>query len=101
MRNLNYSEFCLWIDENDDKVEYILEYAEWSVVKIDGRYYYYDHKIEDDSDKFCEVEPIAELHCNIINDVRTTEPLYYLFDYDVFGDQVTDNEIIYWWFVEV
>lgn len=100
MTNLTYSEFCLWITENDDKVEYILEYDDWSVVKIDGRYYYYDHEVEGDSDDFCEVQPITNLRYDINHDVQI-DNLYELFECLVSGEQVTDDEIIYWWFEEV
>ncbi len=101
MKNLTYSEFCLWIDENDDKVEYILEYDDWSVVLIDGRYYYYEHD-ERRSDKFFEVEPIAQLYYSIINDIKATEIfLSCLFDCDMCGEQVCDDELVYWWFKEV
>lgn len=101
MKNLTYSEFCLWIDENDDKVEYILEYDDWSVVLIDGHYYYYEHEVEGDSDEFYEVQPIAQLYYNIVNDIKTTDSLDDLFDCDVCGEQVCDDELVYWWFKEV
>ena len=101
MTNLTYSEFCLWITENDDKVEYILGYDDWSVVKIEGRYYYYEHIVEGSSDDFFEVEPIARLYYSVDNDIETSEPLNYLFDCAMCGEQVTDDEIIYWWFKEV
>lgn len=101
MTNLTYSEFCLWLDENDDKVEYILEYDDWSVVEIDGRYYYYDHEAESSSDTFVEVRPVAQLLYSVTNDIKTSKPLNYLFDCHVCGEQVTDDEIIYWWFEEV
>ena len=100
MKNLTYSEFCLWLDENDDKVEYILRYGDWSVVKIDSRYYYYEHEIEGDSDEFCEVYPITNLRYSICHDVKV-DNLHELFECDMSGEQITDNEIIYWWFKEV
>lgn len=97
MKNLTYSEFCLWLDENDDRVEYILEYDNWSVVKIDGRYYYYEHEVEGDSDEFYEVFPITSLHYNIWHDVKI-DNLHELFECTLCGEQVVDDEIIYWWF---
>lgn len=100
MKNLTYSEFCLWITENDDKVEYILNYDDWSVVKIDGRYYYYDHEVEGSSDTFFEVRPITNLHYDIDHDVQI-DNIHEAFECDVAGEQVTDDEIIYWWFKEV
>ena len=98
---MNYSDFCLWIDENYDKVEYILDYDDWSVVLIDGKYYYYDHEFEGSSDECHEVEPVAKLYYNVINDLQTNQPLDYLFDCNVCGEQITNDEIIYWWFKEV
>ena len=100
MLNLTYSEFCLWLDENDDKVEYILVYEDWSIVKIDGRYYYYEHAMEDESDRFIMVQPIATLHYSIVNDIKSYDKIDDLFDCDFSGEQITDNEIIYWWFKE-
>ena len=101
MKNLNYSEFCLWITENDDKAEYILEYGDWSVVKIEGRYYYYEHEIEGDSDEFFEVQPVASLHYDVDHSDVRMKNLFEVFEYIVSGEQVTDDEIIYWWFEEV
>lgn len=99
MKNLTYSEFCLWVTENDDKVEYILGYDDWSVVKIDGRYYYYDHEVEGSSDTFIEVQPITSLHYDVNHETQTD--LHDVFECLVSGEQVTDDEIIYWWFEEV
>ena len=99
MKNLTYSEFCLWLDENDDKVEYILEYDDWSVVLIDDHYYYYDHEVEGSSDTFCEVQPITSLHYDMEHDTQID--LFEVFECFVSGEQVTDDEIIYWWFEEV
>ena len=98
---LNYSEFCLWITEHDDEVEYILEYDDWSVVLIYHHYYYYEHEVEGSSDDFYEVEPIATLHYTILNDIKNDKYLDRLFDHDMCGEQVTDDEIIYWWFKEI
>ena len=95
---LNYSEFCLWITEHDDEVEYILEYDDWSVVLIDQHYYYYEHEVEGDSDEYYEVYPIATLYYSIVNDIKSDKYLNRLFDHDMCGEQVIDDEIIYWWF---
>ena len=99
MKHLTYSEFCLWLDENDDKVEYILEYDDWSVVLIDDHYYYYDHEVEGSSDTFCEVQPITSLHYDMEHDAQID--LFEVFECLVSGEQVTDDEIIYWWFEEI
>lgn len=97
----SYSEFCLWITEHDDEVDYILEYDDWSVVLIDGQYWYYEHEFEGASDKYYQVEPIATLHYSIVNDIKSDKHLDELFDCDMCGEQVTDDEIIYWWFKEL
>lgn len=98
---MSYSDFCLWITENDADVEYILDYKDWSVVKIEGRFYFYEHEIEGSSDDFCEVLPIAVLHYSVNNDVHFDIPPDCLFDCDFCGEQVTDDEIIYWWFKQI
>lgn len=98
---MSYSDFCLWITENDADVEYILDYDDWSVIKIENRFYFYEHEIEGSSNDFYEVLPIATLRYTIINDIRTDKPLDYLFNCDFCGEQVTDDEIIYWWFKQV
>lgn len=100
MKNLNYSDFCEWLDENYEKVENILEYDDWSVVKIDGCYYYYDHVQEGSSDTVVEVKPITTLRYNISHDVQI-DNLYEVFNCLVCGEQITSKEIIYWWFEEV
>lgn len=98
---LNYSEFCLWITEHDDEVEYILEYDDWSVVWIDGRYYFYEHEVEGDSDEYYQVTPIAKLYYDVENDIKNTKYLNRLFDCDVCGEQVLGDGITYWWFKAV
>ena len=97
----NYSEFCLWLEEHDDEWECVVGYDDWSVVRIGSRYYYYEHEVEGDSDEFHQVIPVARLHYSMMHDIKTDKYLYELFDNDMCGEQVTDNEIIYWWFKEV
>lgn len=97
----NYSEFCLWITEHDDEVEHILDYDDWSVVLIHGHYYYYEHEVEGDSDEYYEVVPVATLHYSIAHDIESHENLHGLFDNDMCGEQIMDNEIIYWWFKSI
>lgn len=95
---MTYSEFCLLISENDEKVEYVLEYDNFSVVKISEKYYYYDHEEEADSDDFYEVEVVAKLYYSIVNDLKAEGTLDYMFECCVCGEQVLDDKIIYWWF---
>lgn len=79
----------------NNKVEYILDYDNFFVVKAETRYFYFTE------DQIIEVKPIAELYYSIVNDIRTDKPLDYLFDCLVCGEQITDEEIIYWWFTAV
>ena len=97
----NYSEFTLWIDEHYNEVTPIVEYDDWSVVRIGYQYWYYEHDIEDDSDTFYPVVPVATLHYDMINDIKNDRYLPMLFDNDMCGEQVLDEEIIYWWFKEI
>lgn len=97
----NYSEFCLWITEHDDEVDYILDYDDWSVVLIASHYWYYEHEVMGDSDTFFQAIPIARLHYSIVHDIKSHKHLHDLFDNDMCGECVTDDEIIYLWFKEV
>ena len=97
----DYCEFCIWGSEHDDEVDFILNYDDWSVVLIAGQYWYYEHEVEGDSDTFFQVVPIATLHYSMNHDIKSHEDLHSLFDNDMCGEQITDNEIIYWWFKEV
>ena len=97
----NYSDFCMWVSDHDDQVTYIVNYDDWSVVFIRGHYYYYEHEVEGSSDTYFEVTPIATLNYSIVHDIKSDEHLHELFDNDMCGEQVTDDEIIYWWFQSV
>jgi hypothetical protein len=97
----DYSDFCLWGEEHYGEVQYILNYDDWSVVLIHGHYYYYEHEVEGSSDTYYEVIPIATLHYSIVHDITNDEHLHEIFDNDMCGEQVTDNEIIYWWFKNI
>lgn len=97
----NYSEFCLWITDNDDEVDYILDYDDWSVVLIAGQYWYYEHEVMGDSDTFYQVIPVATLHYSIVHDIKSHEHLHDLFDNDMCGESITSDAITYWWFKEV
>lgn len=99
--NMNYSEFCMFIAENDDVVECVLGYDDWSVVRVDSHFYYYEHEIEGSSDTFFEVKPIALLSYDVNNDISSTDNLHILFDCDMCGEQITDDRIYYWWFKQI
>lgn len=95
---MNYSDFCSWLMDTDEEYKKILEYEEWSVVRINQRYFFYDHVREGSSCDFFEVQPVAELHYSVNDDIQTDRPLDYLFDCVVCGEQIVNTEIIYWWF---
>lgn len=96
------SSFDLILDYDEFRVYY--DYASHEYLFID------EIKISPDSTKdmvvaeeirIIKVEPVATLHYSIIDDCKAEEPqLCSLFDNFCCGEQVTDDEIIYWWFKE-
>ena len=96
---MTYSDFTLWLDDNDDQWEEIVSYDEWSIVYIAGHYYFYDHEPEGSSDSLYEVEPIASLYYTLDNQPDDEDALITLFaDYDYCGEQDNTDQLIYWWF---
>lgn len=79
--------------------ELILDYVDWSV--------YYDHEsatfiyVDNDTEERFYVRPIATLHYTIFDQPNGIICLDCLFDNTFCGEQVTDDEIIYWWFKEI
>lgn len=77
----------------------ILDYEDWSV--------YYDNEsatfiyVDNDTKEWFYVRPIATLHYTIFEQPNDTICLDTLFDNTCCGEQVTDDEIIYWWFKEI
>lgn len=51
----DYSELCQALDIED--FEYITGQRDWSIVKLNDRYWYYEHPVEGASDVFYEVVP--------------------------------------------
>lgn len=103
LSTMNYSDFCLYLTECKTDISYVLEYDDWSVIYVDGKFIYYEHEIEGSSDEFFEVLPIASLTYDItdtervdklLNLANKTNPL----DCDVCGEEVLDDRINYWWF---
>lgn len=77
--------------------ETILDYDTFRVYYDYATYNY----IYVDEDGTKDVELVATLHYSIIDDCKAEEPqLCSLFDNFCCGEQVTDDEIIYWWFKE-
>lgn len=102
----DYSDFCVWLSENDILYDIILSEKDWSVVKIlNGEYWFYEHEQEGSSDTFCKVEPIAQFYYGnntkqaFVLDIidRTSKNT----DFDCVGEQVHDDGITWWWFAKV
>lgn len=79
-----------------NRFELILDYDEFKLYrdKDQDRYYY----IDEDDKSLCEMEKIAILEYNVCNDLKDTYALYSLFDSDLCGEQVLDDKILYLWF---
>ena len=102
----DYSDFCLWLDENCILYDIILSEDDWSVVQIlNGEYWFYEHEQEGSSDTFYKVKPIAQ--CNF--DINTNQDLMFdivdresrNMDFYCAGEQVHDDGITWWWFAKV
>lgn len=103
---ISYSEFCEYFSEyfsdNLDRFHLILDYEYNFFVYLDketGKYYCLECS-ENDASDFFEVYPVAVLNYTIIHDIKIKdgEELSRLFDCCVCGEEVTDDEIRYWWF---
>ena len=97
-----YSELMQYIDSNYDKVEYVLDYDDFAVVKINDEYWCFEQG-ENDCDTFCKVEIMAQLIYDTINDLQIKDAsiLHSLFDCYCCGEYVNDNDIQYLWFKAV
>lgn len=81
------SSFDVIFDHNEYRVWYDWERHE---------YLYQDVK----TNEFRELELVAKMEFNIFAEPVDDGLLCGLFDNDYCGEQVTDDEIIYWWFKE-
>ena len=106
MKFKDYSDFCLWLDENYILYDIILSEDDWSVVQIlNGEYWFYEHEQEGDSDTFYKVKPIAQYNF----DINTNQDIMFAIvdrasinmDFDCAGEQVNNNGITWWWFAKV
>lgn len=101
-----YSDLMLYIDEHWEDTEWLLDYDDFSVVKIkkDGQEicYYYEKNINDCSE-FYEVEPVAVLTYDMMHDlqIKEGETLKNLFICDCCGEWVGNENIKYLWFKRV
>ena len=107
MKFNTYSELMEYIDNNFDKVEYILDYDDFAVVKMTNEIgldeYWYFEQGENDCDIFGKVEIMAQLIYDTINDLQIKDAsiLHALFDCYCCGEYVNDNNIQYLWFKAV
>jgi hypothetical protein len=95
----DYSELTQHIEEHDDTVECILGCENYSVVKINNEYWYYEHPVEDASDIFYEVTPIATAQYTVVQ-VPNYKMLYKAFECDVCGEDIRGHDVFYWWFIK-
>lgn len=102
LSEMSYFEFSKYLSNKPDRFQLILDYEYNFFVYKDkktGRYYYLECPESDTSD-FFEVYPVAVLNYTVIHDIRLKngEELSRLFDCCLCGEEVTDDEIRYWWF---
>ena len=97
-----YSEFSKYLCYNSDRFYIILDY-DWDFFVYKDRktekYYYFATSANGASVSF-EVYPVAVLEYTVMHDVQSEDgdELTELFDNCVCGEEVTDDEIRYWWF---
>lgn len=107
MQFKNYSELMQYIDNNYNKVDYILDYDDFAVVKIKQEIgldeYWFFEQGENDCDTFCKVEIMAQLIYDSVNDlqIKDANVLHQLFDCYCCGEYVNDFDISYLWFKAV
>lgn len=99
MKFKDYSELALYVEEHDDTVECVVGCENFSVVKINNEYWYYEHPVEDDSDVFYEVTPIATAQYTVAH-TPNYKILHRAFAYDVCGEQECGHDVFFWWFIK-
>lgn len=95
--------------QENKKFQIILDYPEFIVIGeiISGRYFYFDRtEDEEDPSNYAELKCVAMLcydvkHDVIINNEETSGFMHGLFDCDVCGETVVDDQIEYLWFKRV
>lgn len=106
---MTYSEFTLLLSADvDDRFELILDYDDFQIFedKQTGRYFYLECG-ENDASEFFEVECVARLIYSTIHDIdipngkSTGFYMRDLFDCDVCGEWVNDDNIQYLWFKRI
>ncbi len=104
---MDYSEFCQFLAENDERFNIVLRYDDFTVYydKQDNKFYYLEGG-EDDASDFFEVEKICYLVYSAKNDLqipheKAGEVLHSLFESDICGEAVFEDYIEYMWFKRV
>lgn len=96
----NYTEFLYSLAVETERFTCALDYPDFEVWKdtTDGKYYWIDHECK----SFCEVCCAAILIYSVNNEPNdNSDQLIGLFDCDVCGEMVTDDEIAYMWFKKI
>lgn len=104
---MTYSEFTLLLSEDtDDRFQLILNYDDFKIYGevSTGRYFYLESG-KNNANDFFEVECLACLVYDVNHDLKITSEesgvmLSELFDCDVCGEAVNDDNIQYLWFKE-
>lgn len=100
VQNMNYAEFCNFIDEISLE-PYIVYEDSFAIYKYQDHFFYIECG-ENDAYEKCEVSLIATLHYNPENDIKVGgETLSTLFDCDVCGERVAFDDIRYCWFKKI
>lgn len=102
---MEYSEFTLLLSEDvNDRFQLILDYDEFNIYMdtATGRYFYLESG-ENDASDFFEVERIACLTYDIMHDLQIPPDeagirMSELFECDMCGEMINDNNIQYLWF---
>ena len=105
---MNYSDMTLLISHDiQGRFELILDYDDFEIYydNVEHIYFYLECGENDASDCF-EVELVASLIYDVNHDLqipadKAGEILHTLFDCDVCGEHVTDDDIQYLWFKSV
>lgn len=90
---------------HDENIEIVLDYDDFLVIRFEYQYFLLSIEQCGNKQEYVvsgEVYPVACLQYSINNDVIADgETLSELFDNAVCGEQITDENIYYWWFEEI
>ncbi len=106
--NISKSNFIGTLNDvlkHSENIEIVLDYADWQIIRIEHQFFCYSIELSGNNRGcivFSEVHPVACLEYSITGDaIPDGEALSQLFENDVCGEQVTDENIRYWWFKEI